>query len=146
MHKLGKNLIEGDVFYIGRVRLVFIAPKGQDIGNDGVLCVQPGSAKVETRYLKAEDSYAIADTDCKLTPAQQHAEDLLRAVKAVVESGCVVGNLRDSFQAVLDKIEPPQPPTLQEALSVVRDLAGGHSIEAERAALNLLDRARRSGC
>lgn len=89
-----------------------------------------------------------------LTPAQQHAEELAKRLWAIVDDSDQ-GNFIDlnGARALLDKIKPPEPPTLAEALDVVLALtraareqgtveAGMHEPISNGA--TLLDRARRA--
>lgn len=92
----------------------------------------------------------------ELTPAQQHAEalvDLLRELADRGSAGHVDHNsLCGRARKLFDKIDPPQPPTLDEALRLLASWPSAHrtplppgdeplTLTTEK----LLDRARRSG-
>jgi hypothetical protein len=81
-----------------------------------------------------------------LTPAQQHADELLALVRAQVAKPQGPMGFEYDAQKLLDKIDPPQPVTLDEALAQL--LALQHAQRASDEMHNvaaLLDRARRTG-
>lgn len=114
-----------------------------------VWCVEADrAAKVRSMTHKSSELFAVECRD--LTPAQQHADELLELVRAT--SIHRSGPLSDRAQALIDKIDPPQPPTLDEALALLAawpsasrtPLMPGDeplTLKTEK----LLDRARRSG-
>lgn len=84
-----------------------------------------------------------------LTPAQQHAEEL---VELLAECSPILGHdaISARINAMLDKITPPEPPTLAEALELIAFGAAKASGDYKpgdftRRAEVILDRARRSG-
>lgn len=90
-----------------------------------------------------------------LTPAQQHAEELVKRLWAIVDDSDQ-GNFIDlnGARALLDKIKPPEPPTLTEALAELDSLRSHAKtcgafkecgVVMERSVDSLLDRARRAG-
>jgi hypothetical protein len=93
-----------------------------------------------------------ADEDVPhLTPAQQHAEELAEALRIMMDCNNAGAQLyndhHDKFTVLLDKIKPPEPPTLAEALEALAALASVQRAEGpeDAAAEALLDRARRAG-
>jgi hypothetical protein len=94
-----------------------------------------------------------------LTLAQQHAEELLALVRKMAGVFKYSHTMSDADVAahgkayvemaheVLAKIDPPEPPTLAEALESLDALTSetSHMPKARDYALGLLDRARRAG-
>lgn len=64
----------------------------------------------------------------ELTPAQQHADELLIALKSV--TGVTAPMHTDHISALLDKIEPPKPVTLDEAMSMLSHMAKKYGMPA----------------
>lgn len=145
-YKFAKDLQPGDVFYIGSVPLMYIQRLGADLGNDGVSCIRPGEKSAQKRYLRADESYQVEPRSATLTPAQQHADELVALIRAVT----VGPVMHQELQNMLDKIDPPKPPTLDEALEMLTDWhRRGTGVNdrlnvADRTKM-LLDRARRAG-
>jgi hypothetical protein len=82
-----------------------------------------------------------------LTPAQQHAEELL-AYLGHARPYLRESSLAPHVDALLAKIDPPKPPTLEEALTVVSSLYHmGREVDPARLteAGRMLDRAREAG-
>lgn len=109
----------------------------------------PGGTSIPTMLVRWNlDSKVVVESP-DLTPAQQHADKLLDAarnvLKQVVElpKGCRV-DLR-LLMAAVELVDPPNPPTLEEALDVLRTLVGpakGWSSTADEAARKLLARVK----
>lgn len=82
-----------------------------------------------------------------LTPAQQHADALVDMLRAMLTVGAIA-NVAPDVRALLDKIDPPKPPTLEEALALLAEtrdelnpLSQGHGARVGA----LIERARRAG-
>lgn len=85
-----------------------------------------------------------------LTPAQQHAEEmveLLRRIMARVDDPRKL--IPQEIKMLLEKIDPPAPPTLEEALRLIAALRNSGDdaagLKLDRDAAAMLDRARRAG-
>lgn len=89
-----------------------------------------------------------------LTPAQQHAEELAGLVLVAHDTfvnwssmnASAFQKARMEFEAaakpIMDAIKPPEPPTLEEALSALDSIDPDHMPSSS---LKVLDRARRAG-
>lgn len=88
-----------------------------------------------------------------LTPAQQHADELVEMLwrcANMMRGSSVRLDVETEARALLDKIDPPQPPTLDEALGMLRDIREvinppGLGVTTGQMLDAMLDRARRSG-
>lgn len=91
-----------------------------------------------------------------LSPAQQHAEELrdtLRNLVDALDNGvryhAPAVQLMKNAEALLAKIDPPAPPTLEEALKMLDEMAEAHesgdAAHCRKLSRDLLDRARRAG-
>lgn len=96
----------------------------------------------------------------ELTPAQQHAEQLLRWARDYLalcqydyeharsskDMTALEPRIKE-LSELLEKIDPPQPPTLLEALALVNEVAeSGLVCDSDRARFGaVIDRARRAG-
>jgi hypothetical protein len=90
----------------------------------------------------------VVDVDAlDLTPAQQHAEEMLDLLCDVYARAVDPQNLiPQRIKALVDKIKPPEPPTLEEALASLGALTPHANGDPEvDVAIALLDRARRAG-
>lgn len=124
-----------------------ISPKTIDANETVGVTYQPRAPTPIEQW--SPDMSIEVETMVELTPAQQHADEMLAlvrrflAAKAPSEQEWLRNN---DGRDLLDKIDPPQPPTLDETLAQL--LAVQHaqrpSDEMHRVA-ELLDRARRSG-
>lgn len=117
-------------------------------------CVMSGDRmNVETRNQREFTNTRIAVEVPDLTPAQQHAEELLELAKNVSAAAAGINPPTGSFAhiatALVSKIEPPEPPTLEEALTLLSGVTecrlDGHLGTKHNAALDLLYRARKAG-
>lgn len=82
-----------------------------------------------------------------LTPAQQHAEDLADALDWLLNDErssdqALYNEQVPKFRALLDKIKPPEPPTLRDLAYALDSIDPDHMPPS---ALAALDRARRAG-
>lgn len=150
MLKLGKDLTTGDVFHTGNSRFVFIRANGPDIRGDGVSCVEVGRTKMETLYLREGLSYAIDARELVLTPAQQHADELVALIQRAKPHSQPKGSAGSwdcDAAALLDKIDPPRPVSVKTVLSLLRSARGAQVITGglSDAIDETLDRARRAG-
>lgn len=86
--------------------------------------------------------------NAELTPAQQHADELVEMLWIVANRVRAAGGDDTDARALLDKIQPPEPSTLlPEALEVLEAITNGPGISVDdlgRARV-LLNRARRVG-
>lgn len=98
-----------------------------------------------------------------LTPAQQHADELAALLREAFDIGAAgtqrasdgfaIADLRARWRAwepqvdaLLKRIDPPQPPTLEEAIQVLVDVyAKSEDARSVTAISALLDRARSHG-
>jgi len=97
-----------------------------------------------------------------LTPAQEHAEELLRYFRDYLalcqfdferlpdeHNRSVLGKRISELSALLAKIDPPKAPTYEETLAALDALLTGSMSSPEHpdmmAAQNIVDRARRAG-
>lgn len=89
-----------------------------------------------------------------LTPAQQHAEELRVLLAWMVDfagryAAHEIGANMQKFERIntlLAKIDPPAPPTLEEALTLLAEDHDGMPVTGfEKRVAALLDRARRAG-
>lgn len=81
-----------------------------------------------------------------LSPAQQHAEELLAFVRKIAASDYAQAD--EEAREVLAKIDPPVPPTLEEALELLGEALDATAIGFEpldRRISQFRDRARRAG-
>ena len=107
----------------------------------------PGILIQAPRAFSADQLLYVESPD--LTPAQQHAEELAEALRVMMDCHDSGAELYHDYHAkyttLLDKIKPPEPPTLAEALELVRKVHDttpcGHKPELAA----MLDRARRAG-
>lgn len=83
-----------------------------------------------------------------LTPAQQHAEELLGIARRAYDGLPEQAPWKAEIGRVLAKIDPPAPPTLEEALQALATILDSTSpqkdYEAAKAAQQIVDRARRA--
>lgn len=165
IQKRADELKPGDVFEFDERRIVLAA-----MAHDGCIAVihaqigiYPKShgeydSMVEEGRWNPSAQFAVESPD--LTPAQQHAEELADTLRKLVDSldngvmyhAHAAQPMKDAH-ALLDKIKPPEPPTLEEALKALETLhASTHpgsephwSYDTEASVRALLDRARRAG-
>lgn len=100
-----------------------------------------GSRNVSIEDITAALHDEVEVESRELTPAQQHAEELLAYVRQCAGGG-------NDADLLLDKIEPPQAPTLEEALFALELLYNGDvpGLSGQRAnAAKVLAQARRAG-
>jgi hypothetical protein len=101
---------------------------------------------------------AVAVEAPALTPAQEHAEELFALAVRLADMRDTPERLDfralavDVAAPLVDKIRPPNPPTLQEALEALENLRPMLDIQAEKPgdrragpALAVLERARAAG-
>jgi hypothetical protein len=160
MKKLGKDLTTGDVVITwpskepgklpSQVELLVVRPAdGIDrlhVRRMLVLDLHAGTG-LEARVFKNDAVYGVRNFD--LTPAQMAADELLSALREVLHDPTNSPALRSASE-LIDRITPPEPPTLDEvlrALADVRDdaatgMVGAGSVKRADAILN---RARRAG-
>lgn len=92
---------------------------------------------------------AVSVESPDLTPAQQHAEELVEALENLAVGKTTIAQMA-AARVLLDKIKPPEPPTLVEALEAIISLQPLLiKTEPDDSRLKpvqaLLDRARRAG-
>lgn len=80
-----------------------------------------------------------------LSPAQQHAEEMVDIMRTIVQRDFSPSVLIRDSEALLARIDPPKPPSVEELLAALAKLAQGHSVERAKVANGLLDRARAAG-
>lgn len=107
----------------------------------------PPQMRVDENY--KTELLPVEVREAALTPAQQHAEELVEFVRAVM--GLSVGDTERNARALLDKIDPPAPPTLAEALALLAEIeqdqwtGAGSRHKLMQQARAYLERARRAG-
>lgn len=154
IQKRADELKPGDVFTWGGVRVVALRVEARD--NEIVICTArlpdpayAGGAPSQVSYPRT--CVMQVETNAPdLTPAQQHADELAEALLEVRTEVPVLGMLRrQRIDALLDKIKPPEPPTLEEALYALQLVTEQSNIPGlsgqEQVAADVLDRARRAG-
>jgi hypothetical protein len=110
-----------------------------------IVGIREGDDDVKTCYLPLDVTIRG-----ELTPAQQHADELRGLVRAVAAIPSGHRNLVDEARRMLDKIDPPQPVTLDEALGMLRDIREvidppGLGVTTGQILDDMLKRARRTG-
>lgn len=152
------DLAVGDIIVREGTRLAcwHIGKKTDGKKTDGkfVQCVTLGGPLIFTIDLpRGADGLVqveIEQQPAPLTPAQQHADELLELVQLVCGAGDAARGFNDSARPLLDKINPPKPVTLDEALRAIADVREvmnlpGLGIDRGQYLDALLDRARRCG-
>lgn len=133
-------------------RLVMLRFNGADLGNDGIAfgrLAHAGRAPLtDIRYFRPDDSVNVEAPD-ELTPAQQHADELremLWRAANFMRGRASFTEIEAEARALLERIEPPAPPTLEEALAALTNLLqpaiGPAQLEHAR---DILSRARKAG-
>lgn len=158
MRKTGDQLEPGDVFFIQGTRLVMLRAQGLDRANDGVLCAYLDGKgtrpeQLTTRYIRHDAQYDVEPHGPVVTPAQQHADELLALVHKLAarwshdyhESSVVAEAKR-----LIKKIDPPKPTleqitdALDELVDIINSGAGGSigTVELQKYQ-EIIERARR---
>lgn len=146
--KRADELKPGDILPANEawVRRVIVSVKPLSRAGDGWLAIRwagQDSGALETLDFAPSSTFEVEST--ALSSAQQHAEELLALVRKTAES--TPRAYREEMDALLAKIDPPAPPTLEEALYLLKKARsrlqcdpgfGPQDIDA------ILDRARRS--
>lgn len=111
---------------------------------------EPGFAP--TPQLRSETWAAGGKVDVEvpdLTPAQLHADELREALWMAANKLREYGLDDRELRALLDRIDPPKPPTLAEALQLLAQVRDPEAVDGDtpwpRRADDLLERARRAG-
>lgn len=107
------------------------------VGEVKFLAYDIGAREIITVEVGCSADYAVEAPT--LTPAQQHAEELLRFVRKIAASDYAQAD--EEASEVLAKIDPPQPPTLEEVIKAL------DSIEPDympASAKQVLERYRRA--
>lgn len=108
------------------------------------------AADTISRVMIGYESTVTVDAP-SLNPAQLHAEELADLAKAVANYSHSISVLREEACALLDKIKPPEPPTLEEALTALDNMIAMLADELPDDdddilnAISIRDRARRAG-
>lgn len=148
--KRADELKPGDVLVLPTRNIVFRVD-----AEIGVLRVQVWDIEQDTTNNRWLQRSEVVEVEAPaLTPAQQHAEELLELVcdaenllvnwQDITSSQFDQGRKEwaDAAKPLLAKIDPPAPPTLEEALALLAriwEAGNGEGLDA------ILDRARRSG-
>lgn len=99
------------------------------------------------------DEYLAVEVCQRLTPAQQHAEELLALVRETVAHGGHAATL-DAMRTLLTHIEPPKPPTAEELARALHELTHAareqstvesHMHQPIAGAAEMIKRARAAG-
>lgn len=150
VQKRADELKRGDVLADGRV-VVSKVERSQE-NNISAFMHGEGESRTFEYFMPGERIVDVESPD--LTPAQQHAEELAEAgklianqlVKSFYPAEMIVAI--ETMRALLDKIKPPEPPTLEEALASLA-VASGHLLNIPSAGykkmVDVLERGRRSG-
>jgi hypothetical protein len=165
--KRADELKPGDILAVEGTNRRNVILKARDIGN-GVRVTFAGinlhHTEVESATLVNDREFNVEALD--LTPAQERADLLVEVLRDGVKSQMAyapagaklptwVGNARD----LLDEIDPPNPPTIEELLTALKDAAKWANINVDRLDLDdksacdeseknlgaLLTRARKAG-
>jgi len=151
IQKRADELKPGDVLPVkdGSVVLVGVRYLSADCVELMGCAMTDDKMDVKTRSQREFINTRVAVESPDLTPAQQHAEELARALMDCLEA--LPRGIPEATRAaaLLDKVLPPEPPTLAEALAELEAICNSHDDESEYAAMQragqLLDRARRAG-
>ena len=158
--KRADELKPGDVWVVGRCRHSVLAVISAGSRIEMTYCSLPiANQEAGLRERCAYDNNSCFDIESPvapaMTPAQQHAEELLRLVRSMAGVLKYKHTMSDhdfdehskahiaDTHEILAKIAPPQPPTLEEALAMLQTVMEQQNNTPE--AVALLDRARRSG-
>lgn len=167
MKKKAEDLKPGDVVLAhnddGEVsaRYVVVAKRRTDDYDFVITKVRIGKPELDQTFKRVhppEDVFEVEAVESPtLSPAQQHAEELHEALAECLGiTGCKPGVSFDYYEkatqsarALLARIDPPKPPTLEEALDALDAILNASceelDITANKQAQTILDRARRSG-
>lgn len=155
MKKSVCNLRPGEIFKSGERRIVVVDIKGVSLecGRDRATLTGIILDETPTRIFDTE-AYGEVEVET-ITPAMRHADELLallRRALPIFEGSEAAPGLRDDMRDLLDKIEPPPVPTLEDALAALVNLEPYLVSQNERPgdrragpALEVLAKARRAG-
>lgn len=122
-----RDLKPGDVVLLGSTRctLVYSAPLEFDTHAVALHFVELGRGAYGALAPSpwAEAAMFNVERPDPLTPAQQHADELLVMVRRLTSMHNVNGPAVEDGRQLLDKIDPPKPATLEEAVALLRQLA-----------------------
>lgn len=129
MEKLVRDLKPGDIFHEigGKQRAVVLGAEAARSHSTRLTIIsllpefQPTEPKPEVCTVTWNSGSKVWLFTPTLTPAQRYADELLRYTK-MYESALRNPAEREQLRHLLHKIEPPAPPTLEEAIEVLRDL------------------------
>lgn len=147
--KRADELKPGDITNFGTGRYIVLS-----LGlKPGVVYMAPlETDKGTLMWREFESSSAMKVEAPSLTPAQQHAEELLGIARRAYDGLPEQAPWKAEIGMVLAKIDPPAPPTLEEALAILSDLerhAQPRELHFDSPILErmfaILDRARRAG-
>lgn len=152
MKKLGSQLRTGDI--VTRlpgnehvpglpVRLVFLMETAIAL-NERTVCVvdmqEAPRMRIGIRYFRPDETYEVESPEPLLDA--QELSWLVTAGRYFVEQGIAHP---ERLPVLLDRLDPPKPPTLDEALRLLQEVgAGDASADIRINARNLVDRARRT--
>lgn len=143
MKKLGSQLTTGDVV-VTSDRIVLIRPEGFGPSDTAWICVDIARAsRTETRYFKPDVEYEVAER-----PGTLHGNELahlLGAARQLLDMpDRVISEVqRATLAGILDRLLPPNPPTLMETLQAFAAMV--ERGQASPDDVQLVDRARRAG-
>lgn len=135
--------------------LVMFCRLGPDLAHDGVCFgdTRPDERlRTTIRYFRPSDAIELArantavsnDDLALLVDAARQLVDLHESGDA---SSNLLGEQYEPMRALVDRLRPPEPPTLDEALQALSDLRGQVESVSDysRQADELLERAKRAG-
>jgi hypothetical protein len=160
MKKLGSELTTGDVVVIwppkpghpaSSVRLLIALPlmatdnqAAQGMRSIQVLNLRDKATVAERCIFDKTATYVVEDRPGYLTPTE--LDMLVAAAKMVIDSGA---DYPLPLPALVERLNPPEPPTLEEALRALNAVAEaqeqGMQAYSRKQARELVDRARRTG-
>lgn len=154
IQKRADELKPGDVMIYGDDRCSVLQIVRDPVGAKVKLCALPEVgevAELAPAWIRLNSAPIEVEAPA-LTPAQQHAEELaelLRTAVTVARQGASrVRQWVIDAEELLKTFEPPEPPTLEEALDALNAVAGmpgAFACKEMEMADAVLDRARRAG-
>lgn len=135
--KATRDLVAGDVLVFddkGR-RVVILARPSSSPNHISVSSVELGAYNEDGIRINhfPLDSQFIVEAPAGLTPVQAAADRLLDSARTLLKqvAEAPVGQRIDfgDLRTLLDELDPPKPPTLEEALEVLREFAGSVGVQ-----------------
>lgn len=134
MMKPARDLKPGDIFFAAGARAVVVYSELDETQRVRLLYALIGTRERDCELSstnQAPGAQFTVELPAGLTPVQEAAETLLGYARLYLDQAAQRNVDCVELRALLDELEPPKPPTLEEAIAVLRELTGPLSLQSQ---------------